>query len=38
YFCWMMRHLENNPWNDRIIEEEHKWLLESNAKIWPEKE
>ncbi|BCA37219.1 hypothetical protein BwiPL1_56010 (plasmid) [Bacillus wiedmannii] len=33
YFCWMIRHLENNPWNDRIMEEEHKWLLEQNAKI-----
>ena len=38
YFCWMIRHLENNPWNDRIMEEDHKWLLEPNAKIWPEKE
>jgi len=28
YFCWMIRHLHNNPWTDRIIEEEHKWLLE----------
>ncbi|WP_396022850.1 5-deoxy-glucuronate isomerase [Bacillus cereus group sp. BfR-BA-01352] len=38
YFCWMIRHLENNPWNDRIMEEDHKWLLEPNVKIWPEKE
>ena len=38
YFCWMIRHLENNPWNDRIMEEDHKWLLEPKAKIWPEKE
>ncbi|MDQ1000769.1 5-deoxy-glucuronate isomerase [Neobacillus niacini] len=37
YFCWMIRHLDNNPWTDRIMEEEHKWLLESGAKIWPEK-
>ena len=34
----MIRHLENNPWNDRIMEEDHKWLLEPNAKIWPAKE
>lgn len=27
YFCWMIRHLENNPWTERIYEEEHKWLL-----------
>ncbi|CAM3885147.1 5-deoxy-glucuronate isomerase [Aeromicrobium ponti] len=37
YFCWMIRHLDNNPWTDRIMEEEHKWLLEPDAKIWPEK-
>jgi len=37
YFCWMIRHLNNNPWTDRIMEEDHKWLLEANAKIWPEK-
>ncbi|MCM3707204.1 MULTISPECIES: 5-deoxy-glucuronate isomerase [Cytobacillus] len=37
YFCWMIRHLNNNPWTDRIMEEEHKWLLESDAKIWPDK-
>jgi 5-deoxy-glucuronate isomerase len=37
YFCWMIRHLQNNPWTDRIMEEEHKWLLDPDAKIWPEK-
>ncbi|MEH7273661.1 5-deoxy-glucuronate isomerase [Neobacillus vireti] len=37
YFCWMIRHLADNPWTERIMEEEHKWLLEPNAKIWPEK-
>ncbi|MFP5113896.1 5-deoxy-glucuronate isomerase [Bacillaceae bacterium C204] len=37
YFCWMIRHLENNPWTDRIMEEEHKWLLDLDVKIWPEK-
>lgn len=37
YFCWMIRHLEHNPWTDRIMEEEHKWLLEPGVKIWPEK-
>lgn len=37
YFCWMIRHLENNPWTERIMEEEHKWLLEPDAKIWAEK-
>ncbi len=37
YYCWMIRHLENNPWTDRIDEEEHKWLLEPNVKVWPNK-
>lgn len=37
YFCWMIRHLKNNPWTDRVMEEEHKWLLEPDAKIWPKK-
>ncbi|AQS09129.1 5-deoxy-glucuronate isomerase [Clostridium saccharobutylicum] len=35
YYCWMIRHLENNPWTDRIDVEEHKWLWEKDAKIWP---
>lgn len=36
YYCWMIRHLENNPWTDRIDVDEHKWLWNKNAKIWPE--
>lgn len=35
YYCWMIRHLENNPWTDRIDSNEHKWLLEENVNIWP---
>lgn len=35
YFCWMIRHLENNPWTARIFVDEHKWLLEEHIKIWP---
>jgi len=37
YYCWMIRHLDNNPWTDRIDEEDHKWLLNPDAKIWPNK-
>lgn len=37
YYCWMIRHLDNNPWTDRINAKEHEWLLEPNVKIWPEK-
>lgn len=32
YYCWMIRHLEGNPWTDRIDEEAHKWLLDENLK------
>ena len=37
YYCWMIRHFEGNPWTERIDEEEHKWLLEKDVKIWPDK-
>lgn len=36
YFCWMIRHLDNNPWTERLFEDEHKWLLEKNCRVWPE--
>lgn len=37
YYCWMIRHLDGNPWNDRIDDEDHTWLLDPEAKIWSEK-
>lgn len=37
YFCWMIRHLENNPWTERIFKKEHQWLMENSPVIWPEK-
>jgi len=37
YYCWMIRHLDGNPWTDRIMEEEHKWLLDPKAEVWSEK-
>lgn len=37
YYCWMIRHFDNNPWTERIDLEEHKWLLEKDTKIWPER-
>lgn len=37
YYCWMIRHLENNPWTDRIDDKDHSWLWDKDAKIWPEK-
>lgn len=37
YYCWMIRHLENNPWTSRDDDAKHAWLLDKNVKIWPEK-
>ena len=27
YYCWMIRHLPNNPWTTRDIDPVHAWLL-----------
>jgi 5-deoxy-glucuronate isomerase len=38
YYIWVIRHLENNPWdNTRIYTPEHSWLREKGVKIWPDK-
>lgn len=37
YYCWMIRHLENNPWTTRIDEPAHRWLRNENAIVWPDK-
>ncbi|QEK11603.1 5-deoxy-glucuronate isomerase [Crassaminicella thermophila] len=37
YYVWMIRHLDNNPFDERIFVDEHKWLLDKDAKIWPAK-
>lgn len=37
YYCWMIRHLDNNPWTDRVDDPDHKWLYNQDAKIWPAK-
>lgn len=31
YFCWMIAHLENNPWTTREIEEKYLWLTEKGV-------
>ncbi|AGB42381.1 putative enzyme involved in inositol metabolism [Halobacteroides halobius DSM 5150] len=36
YICWMIRHLEANPWTDRVDDPDHEWLYNEDAKIWPE--
>ncbi|MCR5154376.1 MAG: 5-deoxy-glucuronate isomerase [Lachnospiraceae bacterium] len=28
YYCWMIRHLENDPWTSRDNDPAHTWLLE----------
>ncbi len=26
YYVWMIRHLPNDPWTDRVVDEKHAWL------------
>lgn len=28
YCCWMIKHLDGNPWTDRIDDDRYKWLLQ----------
>ncbi len=35
YYCWMIRHLPNDPWISRDNDERYTWLLEKDVKIWP---
>lgn len=35
YFCWMIRHLDQNPWTSRNDDDNYLWLLEDDVKIWP---
>jgi len=37
YYCWMIRHLDGNPWTDRDVDPDHEWLCEKNIRIWPDK-
>jgi 5-deoxy-glucuronate isomerase len=34
YYVWMIRHLDGNPWTDRIDDPDHTWLHGKNAAIW----
>jgi len=36
YYCWMIRHLENNPWTARINDERYTWLIKKDVSIWPD--
>jgi 5-deoxy-glucuronate isomerase len=33
YYAWIIRHLDNDPWNERIMDPAHEWLNEPGAKI-----
>lgn len=37
YYCWMIRHLKDNPWTTRVNDPRYTWLLDKDAKIWPNK-
>lgn len=26
YYCWMIRHLDGNPWTDRIVDSRYAWI------------
>lgn len=34
YYVWMIRHLDGNPWTDRIDDPAHTWLHDKDAVIW----
>jgi len=36
YYCWMIRHFDDNPWTDRVDDPDHEWLYDKDAIIWPE--
>jgi 5-deoxy-glucuronate isomerase len=35
YYCWMIRHLPDNPWTTRVDDQRYTWLLDKEVKIWP---
>ncbi len=38
YYCWMIRHFDDNPWTERIDDPKYEWLYNKDAVIWPDKE
>jgi 5-deoxy-glucuronate isomerase len=34
FYVWMIRHLDGNPWIDRIDDPDHVWLHDREAEIW----
>lgn len=37
YFIWVIRHLENKPYIKPNFEEQHLWVEQDNAIIWPDR-
>ncbi len=39
YYVWLIPHMKDQPWSRETtyFNEEHKWLLEKDVKIWPER-
>jgi 5-deoxy-glucuronate isomerase len=37
YYIWVIRHLDNNPYITPTFDQEHAWVMDSDAKIWPDK-
>lgn len=35
WYCWMIRHIDGNPWTTRDNDPRYTWLLEENPAIWP---
>ncbi len=35
WYCWMIRHLRDNPWTTRVNDPRYTWLLGENPPIWP---
>lgn len=34
YYVWMIRHLDDNPWTNRIDDPAHTWLHDKDAALW----
>lgn len=34
FYVWMIRHLEGNPWSERLDDPSHAWLHDKNAALW----
>ncbi len=38
YYTWMIRHFDCDPWNERIFDPIHEWLMKENPDIWEPKQ